>query len=356
MRSLASKIVLGIVPVLSAWLVAPQLAIAQENTLYLYNWAEYIPDELIEAFEAETDSTVVVETYPDNESMVAKLQGGGISQYDIVVPSDYIIPMMLELDLLQSLNRDLIPNFDNLDPNFIDAEFDRGNAYTVPYQWGTNGIIYRSDRTTETFSESWGTLFDAELQQGPFVMMDDQRVIIGAAALYLGFDMNTTDPDELRQVQELLLEAKNRSNGFIDGVGGKDAVVAGSANLAVVYGGDALRAADENPDLAIGYYLPEEGTTKWLDSMAIPAEAPNPELAHAFINFILDAENGAALSNFTQFPTPNAAAKAFVNPEDLENPAIYPADEMADRLHFVSPISGAELELIDAVWTNVQGN
>ena len=355
-RSITSKIALGATAILSSGFVWQQVAIAQENTLYLYNWAEYIPDELIEAFEVETNSKVVVETYPDNESMVAKLQGGGISQYDIVVPTDYIIPMMLELDLLQPLEKDLIPNFDNIDPNFIDAEFDPGNQYTVPYQWGTNGIIYRSDRTNENFSESWGTLFDPDLQQGPFVMMDDQRVIIGAAALYLGFEMNTTDPDELRQVQELLLDAKDRSNGFIDGVGGKDTVVSGSANVAVVYGGDALRAADENPDLAIGYYLPAEGTTKWLDSMAIPAEAPNPELAHQFINFILDAEKGAALSNFTQFPTPNAAAKEFVTPEDLENPAIYPPEEIADRLHFVSPISGAELELIDAVWTNFQGN
>ena len=355
-NSMTAKIALGAAALLSYWSISSHIAIAQENTLYLYNWAEYIPNELIEAFEAETGSTVVVDTYPDNESMVAKLQGGGISQYDIVVPTDYIVPMMLELALLQPLDRELIPNFDNLDPNFLDAAFDPGNQYTIPYQWGTDGVIYRGDRTNETFVETWGILFDPELQQGPFVMIDDQRIMISAAALYLGFDMNTTDPGELRQIQALLLETKERSNGFIDGVGGKDTVVAGSANVAVVYGGDALRAADENPDLDIGYYLPEEGTVKWLDSMAIPAEAPNPELAHQFINFILDAENGAALSNFTQFPTPNEASKEFVTPEDLENPAIYPPEEMADRLYFVSPISGRDLELIDAVWTNVQGN
>ena len=263
---------------------------------------------------------------------------------------------MLELDLLQPLDKDLLPNFSNIDPNFIDAEFDPGNVYTVPYQWGTDGVAYRSDRTDEKFVESWGILFDPELQQGPFVMMDDQRVMIGAAALYLGFDMNTTDPEELQQVEALMLEAKERSSGFIDGVGGKDLLVAGSANAAIVYGGDALRAADENPDLGIGYFIPEEGSAKWLDSMAIPAKAPNPELAHQFIDFLLDAENGAELSNYTQFPTPNGAAKEFITPEDLANPAIYPPEELADSLYFVRPLAGEEMARIDAVWTNVKGN
>ena len=358
MKSIHCAIALGAVAILSACGTSPESASDETGggTLYLYNWAEYIPDELIEAFEAETGSTVVADTYPDNEAMVAKLQGGGVSQYDIVVPTDYIVPNMVELNLLQPLDKDLLPNFSNLDPNFIDAEFDPGNVYTVPYQWGTDGVAYRSDRTDEKFEESWGILFDPELQQGPFVMMDDQRVMIGAAALYLGFDMNTTDPEELQQVEALMLEAKERSSGFIDGVGGKDQVVAGSANAAIVYGGDALRAAEENPDLGIGYFIPEEGTTKWLDSMAIPAEAPNPELAHQFINFLLDAENGAELSNYTQFPTPNAAAKEFVTPEDLENPAIYPPEELANRLFFVRPLAGEEMARIDAIWTNVKGN
>lgn len=332
----------------------PNTTSAQGQTLNLYIWSEYIDPDILTAFEQETNSRVVVSLYESNEDMVAKLRGGGVSQYDIVVPTDYIVPTMLELGLLQPLNKDLIPNFSNLGEKFVSLPFDPEDTYTVAYQWGTTGIGYRKDRLPEDFKRSWGLIFDPAQQQGPFVMIDEMRTLIGSAALYLGFDMNTTLSAELRQIQQLLIESKRRSAGLIGGVGGKNQLVSGTANVAIVYSGDALQAAEETPE--IGYFIPEEGTSIWVDTLAIPAQAPHPELANRFINFILDAKVGAQLSNYNRFATPNAAALPGINPEDLQNPAIYPDEETLAKLTYFRPLSGEEMRLIDALWTSVKSS
>jgi spermidine/putrescine transport system substrate-binding protein len=332
----------------------PHVTSAQGQTLNLYIWSEYIDPDILTAFEKATNSRVLVSVYESNEDMVAKLRGGGTSQYDIVVPTDYIVPNMLELGLLQPLNKELIPNLSNLGEKFVGLPFDPENTYTAAYQWGTTGIGYRKDRLPENFERSWGLIFDPQQQYGPFVMIDEMRSMIGAAAVYLGFDMNTTVRSELQQIQQLLIDTKRRSAGLIGGVGGKNQLVSGTANVAIVYSGDALQAAEENPN--IGYFVPREGAHIWLDVMAIPAQAPNPELANRFINFILDAEVGAQLSNHNRFATPNAAALPMINPEDLQNPAIYPDEEALAKLTYLKVLSGEELRLIDALWTTVKSS
>ncbi|PIK91654.1 polyamine ABC transporter substrate-binding protein [Synechococcus sp. 65AY6Li] len=327
---------------------------ARKQTLQLYIWSEYIDPAILTAFEKATNSRVVVSVYESNEDMIAKLRGGGVSQYDIVVPTDYVVPNMVELGLLQPLNKNLIPNLRNLDEKFVGLPFDPENTYTVPYQWGTTGIGYRKDRLPENFERSWGLIFDPKQQYGPFVMIDEMRSMLAAAAFYLGFDPSTTVPAELQQIQELLIQAKRRSAGLIGGVGGKNQLVSGTANVAVVYSGDALQAAEENPN--IGYFVPREGAHIWLDVMAIPAKAPNPELANRFINFILDAEVGAQLSNYNRFATPNAAALPRINPRDRQNPAIYPDETTFARLKYLKVLSQEQLRLVDAVWTAVKSS
>ncbi|MEN9253103.1 MAG: spermidine/putrescine ABC transporter substrate-binding protein [Thermostichales cyanobacterium BF4_bins_65] len=323
-----------------------------QQTLNLYIWSEYIDPEIVSDFEKLTNSRVIINLYESNEDMVAKLQGGGVSQYDVVVPTDYIVPTMIELNLLQPLQKDLLPNMANLDPAFTNADFDPENQYTIPYQWGTTGIAYHRGRLTADFPQSWGLIFDPALQQGPFVLIDDQRPMISSAAVYLGLDPNTTDPDDLNQIQELLLQTKRRSAGFIGGVGGKNQLLAGSANVAIVYSGDALRAAEEDED--IQYFIPEEGANIWMDNLAIPAQAPNVALAHQFINYILDPQVGARLSNYNRYPTPNKAALPLITPEDLQNPAIYPDETKMEKLFFFKPLEGENARLIDAVWTKVK--
>ncbi|MFS8868129.1 spermidine/putrescine ABC transporter substrate-binding protein [Synechococcus sp. H65.1] len=332
----------------------PLRTAAQKQTLQLYIWSEYIDPAILTAFEKATNSRVVVSVYESNEDMIAKLRGGGVSQYDVVVPTDYVVPNMVELGLLQPLNKALIPNLRNLGEKFVGLPFDPENTYTVPYQWGTTGIGYRKDRLPENFERSWGLIFDPQQQYGPFVMIDEMRSMLAAAAFYLGFDPNTTVPSELQQIQELLIQAKRRSAGLIGGVGGKNQLVSGTANVAVVYSGDALQAAEENPN--IGYFVPREGAHIWLDVMAIPAKAPNPELANRFINFLLEPEIGAQLSNYNRFATPNAAALPKINPQDRQNPAIYPDEATFARLRYLKVLSQEELRLVDAVWTAVKSS
>ncbi|WP_414386145.1 spermidine/putrescine ABC transporter substrate-binding protein [Synechococcus sp. H60.3] len=332
----------------------PLRTAAQKQTLQLYIWSEYIDPAILTAFEKATNSRVVVSVYESNEDMIAKLRGGGVNQYDVVVPTDYVVPNMVELGLLQPLNKALIPNLRNLGEKFIGLPFDPENTYTVPYQWGTTGIGYRKDRLPENFERSWGLIFDPQQQYGPFVMIDEMRSMIAAAAFYLGFDINTTVRSELQQIQQLLIDTKRRSAGLIGGVGGKNQLVSGTANVAVVYSGDALQAAEENPN--IGYFVPREGAHIWLDVMAIPAKAPNPELANRFINFLLEPEIGAQLSNYNRFATPNAAALPKINPQDRQNPAIYPDEATFARLQYLKVLSQEELRLVDAVWTAVKSS
>jgi len=321
-------------------------------TLNLYIWSEYIDPEIITAFEKLTNSQVIVSLYESNEDMLAKLQGGGVSQYDLVVPTDYIVPTLIELNLLQPLQKDLLTNLPNLSSTFVNLAFDPENQYTVPYQWGTTGIGYHRGRVAADIPQSWGLIFDPALQQGPFVLIDDQRPMISAAAVYLGLDPNTTNPDDLTQIQELLLQTKRRSAGFIGGVGGKNQLLAGTANVAIAYSGDVLRAMEEDENIA--YIIPDEGANIWMDSLAIPAQAPNVALAHQFINYILDAEVGAQLSNYNRYATPNEASLPLITPEDRANPAIYPDEAKTQRLFFSRPLKGDEARLMDAAWTKIK--
>ncbi|MDX2272584.1 MAG: spermidine/putrescine ABC transporter substrate-binding protein [Cyanobacteriota bacterium] len=330
----------------------PDSSLAQEKTLVFYNFAEYIDPQIISDFEQETGAKVVSAFFESNEEMVAKLEGGGVSQYDVVVASDYVIPALIQKQLIQPLQKDQIPNIKNLSSKFVDPPFDPGNVYSVGYQWGTTGIGYRKDKVNEPLEPSWSLIFDASKQQGPFVLMDDQRPMIGIAARYLGFDMNTTNKEELQKVQELLLDAKKRSIGFIGGVGANNKLLEGTANVAVVWNTDVLRSKPEQPNLE--YFVPQEGSNLWIDNMMIAAQAPHPELAHQFINYLLDAEVGALLSTYNSCGSPNEAAKAFIDPVDLNNPIIYPSAEDLEKLEYVKEISPDELRLIDALWTNVK--
>jgi spermidine/putrescine transport system substrate-binding protein len=323
---------------------------AQKNKLNLYIWSEYIDPEIVSNFEKEFDCKVTVDLYEDNESMMAKLQGGGTSLYDIVVPSDYIIPALIKNKLLQPLRHENVPNMKNVDPMFASREYDPGNKYTAPYQWGTVGLYVRKAKD-ETIEETWGIVFDAKKQVGPFLLMDDTRACIGAALRYLGYSVNSTDKKELKQARAVLIEAKKRSLGFEGGVGAKNKVLARVCKIGMVYNGDAVRGTTE--DAETYYFVPKEGSEIWLDNMAVPAKAPNRDMAEKFINYILDAKVGAQLSNFNQYATPNQAAREFIKPDDLKNPAIYPTAEQMKVLEFVKDL-GAKTGWYDELWTGIK--
>jgi spermidine/putrescine transport system substrate-binding protein len=323
---------------------------AAKNQLNVFIWSEYIDPEIVADFEKQFDCKVTMDLYEDNESMIAKLQGGGVSLYDIVVPSDYVVPAMIKRGLLAELRHENIPNLANLDPQFAGMPADPGNTYTAPYQWGTVGLYVRRS-AGETIDETWGLVFDAAKQPGPFVLMEDMRAMFAAALIYKGFKANSTEPAELQSARDAILEAKGRSLGFEGGVGGKNRVLAKGCRMAMVYNGDAVRGTVDDPETY--YFVPREGAEIWLDSLCVPAEAPHRDLAEKFINFILDPEVGARLSNFNQYATPNKASLEFINPDDLKNPAIYPSAEIRAKLQFLEDL-GDKIRLYDELWTQVK--
>jgi spermidine/putrescine transport system substrate-binding protein len=330
---------------------------AGAEELRIYTWSEYMDEEKMPAdFEAETGIKVRLDIYENNEEMVAKLQAGGASQYDIIVPSDYIMPVLINQGLIQPLDHAKIPNLANLKPLFREASYDPGNKYSVAYQWGTVGLMYRKDKVNEEAVKSWSVLFDADKQPGPFWLIDSVREMIGIALVYLGKDFNSTDPMDLKAAADLLVATKRSGNcmGFKPGVGGKNDVVAGTAVAAIVYNGDAIQSVTEDPE-NLGFVIPREGSEIWYDSMAIPKDAPNPDAAHKWINWILEPEVGAELSNYNQYATPNAAAEPFITPEDLSNPGIYPTPEIMEKLHFTKDL-GKDNRIVDEAWTRAKSH
>jgi spermidine/putrescine transport system substrate-binding protein len=323
---------------------------AQKNKMNLYIWSEYIDPKIIQNFEKENDCKVTVDLYEDNESMMAKLEGGGTSLYDVCVPSDYIIPALIKNNLVAPLRHENIPNIKNLDPKFASREYDPGNKYTVPYQWGTVGLYVRKGKD-EKIDETWGLLFDPKKSIGTFLMVDDSRGTIGAALRYKGYSLNTTDKQQLKEARDILLDAKKRSLGFEGGVGIKNKVLARVCKVGMAYNGDAVRGMKEDPETY--FFVPREDGEIWLDNMAIPSKAPHRDMAEKFINYILDAKVGAQLSNFNQYATPNKASLEFVAPADLKNAAIYPTDDQMKALEFTRDL-GSKGPWYDELWTSIK--
>ncbi len=337
--------------ILPALFAALGLAMAQ-GTLQLYTWTDYIDPSIVRDFEKETGIKVRITYYESNEEMQAKLQAGGVSQFDLVVPSDFIVPVLVSLNLLQPLDKGKIPNLKNLDPKFTNPPYDPGNRYTVGYLWGTVGLMYRTD-IFKTPPASWNVLLDPKAQKGPFTFMDSSREMLGIALRYLGHSVNSTNPAQVKMAIDAMLAAKRSRNfkGFQGGVSATKLLLANQAVAVVVYNQDALRVAEGNP--RYGFTIPKEGSTLFIDSMAIPAKAPNPEAAHRFINFILDAKIGARLAEYQQSATPNAAAKRLLKPEMLKNPAIWPTQAQMKSLEFILD-QGRNNRVLDEAWTQVK--
>ncbi len=323
---------------------------AETPTLNLFIWSEYISPQMVSDFEKAAGCKVNLDLYEDSESMLAKIQSGGAGLYDLVVVTDNLVPVMIKQNLLAPLRHSSIPNLKNVDEKFVNPSYDPGNRFTAAYQWGTVGILVRKIEG-QPAPDSWAAVFDAKRQSGSFLLMDSVRDTIGAALKYKGYSVNSTDPRQLREARDLLVEAKKRSVGFDGSVGVKNKILGKTARTGMVYSGEGVRAAAEHKDLA--YVVPREGSIIWVDSLAVLAKAPHRDLAEQFINHILDAKVGAQLSNFTQFSTPNKSAKLLIKPEDLANEAIYPPEHTLRRLEFLQDL-GSKLRLYDEVWTQIK--
>lgn len=330
---------------------------AQENKLYLFNWTEYMDPEIIEAFEEKYDVEVVQNYFNSLPEMLSKLQAGGVSQYDIIVPSNYYVPRLIETGLVQKLDKSKIPNFANVMEQFQDPAFDPGAEYTAPYQWGTTGVVYN----TETFPDapkSWSLLFDPEVNPDhPFALMGDGQVSLGGACAYLGHGYDCTDPEGWKEAARLLIDTKGRDNfsGFTDGTPALQQLARGVTHVGLSYNGDYLFFKDEDPEsfATLDFMIPDEGAEMWVDSMMVTSEAPNPDMAHKFIDFILDAEVGAQLSNYNYYASPNAAAEPYLD-EVLTQPPVQPSEADMERLRFTPSLEGESLQIFQQLWSEVQ--
>jgi spermidine/putrescine transport system substrate-binding protein len=311
---------------------------SSSKELNLYIWSEYMDPAIITSFEETYDCKVRISYYESNEEMLAKLQAGGASQYDIVVPSDFIMNSLINLGMLQQLDPELVPNLTNLSDTFVNPPYDPDNKYSAAYQWGTVGIVYNTKKFDGPVT-SWKSVFEPE-DGIKFMYFDSEREMIGAALIYQGKSVNSLDKKELMSAAQIMIAGKKKSGfmGFEANVGGLNKVIAGSADIGMAYNGDVIQSMAEHD--FISFSNPKEGTVVWVDSLCIPSKAPNAKLANEFINFILSAEVGAQLSNFNQYATPNEASLAMITPEDLKNPAIYPDAETQKHLQYVQEVSG----------------
>lgn len=283
------------------------------NQVIVYNWGEYLDPEVITLFEKETGINVVYEEFETNEIMYPKVQSGAIA-YDVVCPSDYMIQRMIENDLLAELNFDNIPNVKNIGQEYFkqSRQFDSENKYSVPYCWGTVGILYNKTMVDEPI-DSWSVLWDEKYIDN-ILMQDSVRDAFAVALKYKGHSLNSTDLDELEEAKELLIEQKPLVQAYvIDQV--RDKMIGNEAAIGVIYSGEAIYTQLENPNLE--YVIPKEGYNVWIDSWVIPKNANHKENAEAFINFLCRPDIAKMNFDYITYSTPNTAAR-----ELIEDPAI----------------------------------
>lgn len=325
------------------------------KVLNLYIWSEYIDPKLLEEFTQRTGTKVQVSLFESSEEMLGKLENAaGASQYDLVVAPNQAIPALVRLKLVQPLDIALLPHRDQLAKRFLNPPYDPGACYSVAYQWGTVGLLYDKQKHPD-LAPSWSVLLDPAKQVGSFVLIDDARDQLGIALKYLGHSVNTTDPEQLQAAGKLLLAAKasERCIGFEGGVGGKNKVAGGLADLAVVWNGDAGRAIAEDTKGRLGFVVPREGSIWWCDALVVTSGAKNVAGAHALIDFLLEPEVGARLSTFTKYATPNTGALALLPEAERQNPVVYPSAEVEKSLEAMKDV-GDGTRLYDEVWTAVK--
>src|SRR6185295_10196744 len=320
---------------------------AKGGELNIYIWSNYLPESVIAEFERRYDAKVNIELYDSNEALLAKLQSGGAS-YDIIVPSDYMVTVLREQGLLQELNLDVLTNFSNLDPQFARLSYDPTNQYSIPYMWGTTGIAYRKDKIL-TPVDSWAALWDIRYKDR-IAMLDDVREPLGAALKSLGKSENTTDASDIQSAAMLLMEQKPLVKAYDSG-GFDQMLLSGDVWIAQAYSGQIAKAIAD--DLNIGYVIPKEGCTIFVDNVCIPRRASHVELAHEFINFVLEARIAADIANGTGYSSVNNAARRLIRPELLANEAAYPPKDALERCELIKEI-GPAISIYDRWWTEVK--
>ncbi|WP_227367936.1 spermidine/putrescine ABC transporter substrate-binding protein [Halomonas sp. M20] len=344
-------------PLMGACLLALSLQAGAAEKLYLFNWTEYMDPEVLEDFEQEYDAEVVQSYFTSNAEMFSKLAAGGDAQYDVVIPTDYFVPRLINAGLVQELNPDIVDNRDNLMDAFRHPDYDPEERYSVPYLWGATGIVY----DTATFDEpeqSWGMLFDPEINPDqPFALLGgDPQVSLGMACAYQGNGFDCVGQEPWVEAAKLMSETLDRDNftGFVDGSAAIEQVARGVSQVAVSYSGDVDYRQADSPETYgnLGFFIPEEGSQLAVDTLVIPARAPHPELANQFIEFLQRPENAARSANYAFYRTPNEAALDKVAPALRESSRL--TSQQRETLVTTPVIEGDQLQLLQQLWNEVR--
>jgi spermidine/putrescine-binding protein len=274
-----------------------------------------------------------------------------------------MVAQMIELGLLAEIDQNNIPNLKNMGDFFLDAPYDPGNKHCVPYQWGTTGIAYSTNTFKDNQPDSWAYLFDPEMAQkwadaGGINVLNDQRELLGAALKYLGYSLNTKDEAQLQEAKQLILGVKPYIKTFNSEDYDDSLLIPGEVVISQAWSGDGANAMYSTTDEATGesewaYVIPKEGAMVWQDNLCVTVASQKKATAEHFMNYLLDAKNGAAITNYTYYASPNEAAKEFISEEILADPGIYPSQETIDKLEWAGPV-GEAIFLYDQIWTEIK--
>jgi spermidine/putrescine transport system substrate-binding protein len=339
----------------------PELDYELEDNLNVFQWADYWPTGTVEMFEDAYDVSVNVSNYASNEEMFNKLKAGGSGQFDLIFPSDYMVNVLVEQEMVQPLNMERLPHWDNLEEYWIDnAPYDPGeDRYSAPYFWGTSGVAWNANMFSDSVKgelpfTSWDALFDDRFE-GQMTMLNDPRESIGAALKRLGYSLNTKDENKIDEAKEMLIEQK-KLLGTYDSINMAENLINENFSPIHTWSGSAFSAYWElysEESSPINYQVPEEGGVVWVDTAAVTKDAKNPSAAHAFVNFVLNAKVNAKIANYVYYPSPNEAAKEYMYESMLENERIYPPEETFESLEFIKNV-GQATQLYSEAWTEIQ--
>jgi spermidine/putrescine-binding protein len=318
-----------------------------ERVVNVYCWSEYLPQDVRDGFTAKTGIKVNLTLYESNEMLLDKMQTG-VSDFDLVVPSDYTVAILKRQNMVQKIDAAKIPNWKNLDPRLMGRAYDPKNEYAMPIFWGTTGIGF--NRVAMGNVDSWRVMFD-EKNAGKILMLKDSRECLAAAMKLMGKSINEKDPAVLKQAGEMLKNQKKlvkvyTSDDFDQTLGRGDVMLAHGFNgqLAKLVASDRAK---------FGYVVPKEGATMWIDAFCIPAKAKHAAEAHEFLNYLLDPKVGAQLVNSVNYASSNVAARAGIKREIVDDPAIYPPDEVIKRCEVMEDVGDETMEVIDRIWQEV---
>ncbi|MBO9708704.1 MAG: spermidine/putrescine ABC transporter substrate-binding protein [Caulobacter sp.] len=328
---------------------AAKSANGEEAKLNFYNWDTYIGETTLGDFRKATGVDVNMSLFATNDELFAKLKAGN-SGYDVIVPSNEFVTRMSQAGMLEELDHAKIPNFKNVDPTFLNPDYDPGRKYSMPYTWLVIGIGYRKSKV-QGVPDSWKYVLDSPQYKGRIALVSESADLVRLSAKYLGHGVNDIPPEMISRIQAMLIRQKPNIKAFHDD-NGQDMLLAGDVDLVIENNGDIAQIMKDDPD--IDFVIPKEGSLLNSDTLCIPKGAPRPDNAHKFINYLLDAQAGAEIAKTILYPTPNLAAKALMPADYRDNPVIFPSAQALAKCEY-GAFQGAEREsLYEEVVTRVR--